>query len=63
MRGIEGIPWSRHVTNEELKDYVLAGQKLLRRFGDVLRLPLNYATRTLEDFDPAATGWRRLHVT
>ena len=63
MRGIEGIPWSRLVTNEELRDYVLAGQKLLRRFGDVLQLPLNYATRTLEDFDPAATGWRRLHVT
>ena len=66
LRRIEGIHWTQHVTNEELRERtkqpyasVLAGQKRLRWFGHVRRLPLNHPTRILDDFNPAAAGWRR----
>ena len=66
LRRIEGIHWTDHVPNEELRartnqSYasVLAGQKRLRWFGHLNRLPPDHPTRIVADFDPAAAGWRR----
>ena len=66
LRRIEGIHWTDHVSNEELRACtnqpyasVLAGQKRLRWYGHLQRLSPDHPTRIVADFDPAASGWRR----
>ena len=66
LRRIEGIHWTDHVTNEELRARTrqplastLAAQKRVRWLGHVLRLPMNHPTRAMLEFDPRHAGWTR----
>ena len=66
LRRIEGIHWTDHITNEELRERtcqpyasVLAGQKRLRWYGHLRRLPPEHPARIAYDFDPVAAGWQR----
>ena len=66
LRRLEGIHWSQHVTNEEVRQRtgqppasVLVAQRRVRWLGYVLRCPQNHPTRAILEFDPAAAGWRR----
>ena len=66
LRRIEGIHWTQHVTNDELRRRTqqppassLIAMRRVRWFGHLLRLPAEHPTRALLDFNPAAHGWRR----
>ena len=66
LRTIEGIRWTDHITNAEIRERTgqlpvlrLLAQRRVRWFGHVLRLPESHPTRRLTDFDPASAGWRR----
>ena len=66
LRRIEGIHWSQHITNEEVRQRTrqppastLAAQRRVRWLGHVLRLSPDHPTRAMLDFDPGGAGWRR----
>ena len=66
LRRLEGIHWSQHITNEEVRRRTkqapasaLAAQRRVRWFGHVLRCPPEHPTRAILEFNPAAAGWRR----
>ena len=66
LRRIEGIHWTQHVSNEEVRRRTrqppasaLAAQRRVRWLGHILRSPPEHPTRAILEFDPAAAGWRR----
>ena len=66
LRTIEGIRWSDHITNEEVRLRTnqpsllrLLAQGRVRWFGHALRLPACHLPRRMMAFDPASVGWRR----
>ena len=66
LRTIEGIHWSQHISNDEVRRRTqqplasrLAAQRRIRWFGHVQRLPPEHPTRAILDFNPQMAGWRR----
>ena len=66
LRRIEGIHWTQHVTNAEVRRRTsqppassIIGTRRMRWFGHMLRLPPEHPTKALLDFNPADHGWRR----
>ena len=66
LRRIEGIHWTDHVSNEELRRRTrqplassIAAQKRVRWLGHVLRLPPYHPTRAIMEFNPRQAGWTR----
>ena len=66
LHRIEGIHWSEHVTNEELRRRTqqppassILAQRRVRWYGHVLRLDNNHPTRRILHFQPQEAGWRR----
>ena len=66
LRRLEGIHWSQHITNEEVRQRTnqppastLATQRRVRWLGHVLRSPPDHPTRAILEFNPIVEGWRR----
>ena len=66
LRTIEGIHWTQHVTNQEVRERTqqplasrLAAQRRVRWFGHIQRLPQEHPTHAVLNFNPRTAGWRR----